>query len=77
MPEKELVEQVKRGNDSMCERLQHENHHLKDCLLIVHSEMKNIMDQHFIPLFQLTPAQIPIELLDELQMLKSTQYKIE
>jgi len=33
-----------------------ENHHLKDCLLLVHSNLKSIMESHFTPLLKLSPA---------------------
>lgn len=56
VPESEFVESLKKGTDLMSERLQQENHNLKDCLLLLHSELKSIMEQHFIPLFKLGPS---------------------
>eukprot|EP00347_Sterkiella_histriomuscorum_P018424 403345562 len=77
VPEREFVEQVKRGNELVIERYQHENHHLKDCLMLLQSEIKTTMDQHFIPLTQLNQAQIPLTLLDELKILNTSQFKLE
>ncbi|CDW89511.1 UNKNOWN [Stylonychia lemnae] len=77
LPEKEYSEQIQKGNSIVQDRLLQENHHLKDCLLLIHQSLKGIMDQHFVPLFKLSPAQIPVSLLDELGFLKNNQFKLE
>ena len=50
---------------------------LKDCLVLLQQELKNIMDQQFQPLFQLDPAQIPLKLVNELQISKDKDCNIK
>lgn len=44
VPERDFLDTVKRGSDTVIERLQHENHLLKDCLMLFQNELKTAME---------------------------------
>lgn len=44
VPESEFMEMLKSGTNEIYERLEQENHSLKDCLVLLQQELKDIME---------------------------------
>ncbi len=62
----EFIEMIKQGRDLAVSRLEQENAALKDCLVILQQEIRDIMNEHFVPLFN--AAQMMPKLLQDLQI---------